>query len=145
LRDITATMLRFAGVDVPSNMDSQTLPGLPVSDPVSDVGPRTRIFGLLTDGWMINDGRWKLARYSTGESVLFDLDSDPLEQDNLIANPEHAAELRRLDAELTIYVMDEFRISMHDRLAHSGDMSQDPAFGRQGWQQPFPAPIHFAD
>ena len=41
--------------------------------------------------------------------------------------------------------MDEFRISMHDRLAHAGDMSQDPGFGREGWDQPYPAPIEFAE
>jgi arylsulfatase len=139
LRDVTATMLAFAGVARPANMDSRTLPGLPIS---AD-GPRDRIFGLLTDGWMIMDGQYKLARYSTGESVLFDLSDDPDEQCNLIADPAHAETLRRLDAELTAYLMEEMRLSMFDRLAQSGDMSQDPAFGREGWSQPFPAPVEF--
>ncbi len=140
LRDVTATMLRFAGVDVPANMDSQVLPELPVSD----TAPRDRVFGLLTDGWMIYDGKWKLAKYATGESVLFNLDDDPLEQINLIRDTAASRELARLDTELTGYIMDQYRIAMHDRLAHSGDMSQDPGFGREGWKTPFPAPVDFA-
>lgn len=47
LRDVTATLLAFAGIDRPSNMDAKTLPGLPVSTDE----PRDRIFGLLADGW----------------------------------------------------------------------------------------------
>ena len=141
LRDVTATMLAFAGVDRPENMDSRTLPGLPISTDE----PRDRIYGLLTDGWMINDGTWKLAKYATGENVLFNMENDPTEQYNLIEDPQHADTLRRLDADLTTYVMEEMHRSMFDRLAHSGDMSQDPAFGREGWQQPFPAPVEYVN
>ena len=140
LRDITATMLHFAGVDVPFNMDSQILPDIAETDDK----PRNRVFGLLTDGWMIYDGRWKLAKYSTGENVLFDLTNDPLEQTNRINDPSVFANLDQLDAELTSYIMEQYRIAMHDRLAHSGDMSQDTGFGREGWSTQFPSPINFA-
>ena len=140
LRDITATMLHFAGVDVPFNMDSQILPDIAETDDK----PRNRVFGLLTDGWMIYDGRWKLAKYSTGENVLFDLTNDPLEQTNRIKDPSVFAKVDQLDVELTSYIMEQYRIAMHDRLAHSGDMSQDTGFGREGWSTQFPSPINFA-
>lgn len=90
---------------------------------------------------MVYDGTWKLTKYRTGESVLFDLVDDPLEQTNLIADPSQAATLRRLNTELSIYLMNEMRLSMFDRLVDSGNMSQDPSFGREGWCREFPAPV----
>ena len=45
------------------------------------------IFGMLADGWMNFDGRYKLHRYSTGDELLFDLREDPTEQRNLAADP----------------------------------------------------------
>ncbi len=140
LRDVTATMLRLAGLEVPHYMDSRPLPGLGLTDQP----PRERIFGMLTDGWMVFDGQWKLAKYATGEVVLFNLKDDPYEQHNRAGDPAYFDVYRRLDMELTLELMESFRVAMHDRLASHGDMSQDPAFGREGWQWRFPAPIQAA-
>ncbi len=41
-------------------------------------------------------GRWKLTRYSTGETELYDLLTDPLELRNLARAPAHAGTLRTL-------------------------------------------------
>ena len=70
LRDVTATMLAFAGVELPAYMDAQPMPGLGLSEGRG----RDRIFGMLADGWMNFDGRYKLHRYSTGDELLFDLE-----------------------------------------------------------------------
>ena len=137
LRDVTATMLAAAGVPTPSHMDSQTLPGLGLFGRA----PRDRIVGMLSDGWCIFDGEWKLAKYSTGEMLLFNMRDDPTEQHNLASDPSHADTYRRLDTDLTLELMASYRFAMHDRLAQSGDMSQDPAFGREGWRRPYPAPV----
>lgn len=140
LRDVTATILKTTGATVPAYMDAQPLPGLNLTD----APPRKWIFGMLTDGVMAFDGRWKLAKYATGEVVLFDLETDPHEQKNLVDDPKHAAQYRRLDIEMTREVLESMRIATHDRLAQNGDMSQEDLFGRGGWRRQVPAPISFA-
>ena len=140
LRDITATMLGFAGCKLPGYMDSQILPGLSLDAPMA----RKRIFGMLSDAWMAYDGEWKLAKYSTGESLMFNLKDDPKEQCNLANNPEHFEVYRRLETELAQEMMESLRFANHDRLAHAGDLSQDVNFGLEGWHPTYPAPIGFA-
>ena len=134
-------MLAFAGVVLPDYMDAQPMPGLGLAESRG----RERIFGMLADGWMNFDGRYKLHRYSTGDEMLFDLENDPTEQHNLAADPNYAEVRRRLDAELVSEVMVSMAQSTHDRLAHAGDMSQDPGFGREGWRRPWPHPVLDAD
>ena len=83
LRDVTATMLAAAEVDIPSHMDSRPLPGIGLTDEPA----RERIFGMLADRWMNYDGRWKLARYATGETTLFDREADCLARRGLRSAP----------------------------------------------------------
>jgi len=134
LTDVTSTMLHFAGCETPDYLDSRPLPGPGMP---GEKG-RERIFGMVSDGWMAFDGRWKLAKYASGEVLLFDLASDPDEQQNLAADPGHAETLRKLDAEMTAEVMGSALFSMRDRLAANVDLSPDTAFGREGWTRPFP-------
>ena len=134
LRDITATMLSWAGVDQPAWYDAQPLPGEGMP---GDSG-RSNIFGLLGDGWMNYDGRYKLHKYRTGENLLFDMLNDPQEQVNLYENIEFAEIVRRLDTELTNELMSSIDSSMDDRIAQNGDMSQDPSFGYESWHRPWP-------
>ncbi len=44
----------------------------------------------------VRTARWKLVRYSNGETELYDLDQDPNELTNVAADPAHAAELELL-------------------------------------------------
>ena len=145
LRDVTATMLRLAGHDLPAHMDARPLPELGIPDS----SPRSRIFGMLTNGWMALDGDWKLSVYSSGdwhltddssgEAMLFNLREDPLEQRNLIDNPQYGEVSRRLEAEMTREIMGSLGFAMHDRLVDPYSLSQDEDFGREGWRWRYPA------
>jgi len=137
LTDVTSTMLHFGGCEPPGYMDSRPLPGLGI--PAGEA--RDRIFGMISDGWMAFDGRWKLVKYLSGDVVLFDLENDPREQRNLAHDPDHARVLQRLDAELTAEVMESELFAVRDRLAATADLSPDRAFATEGWTRPFPHPF----
>jgi hypothetical protein len=90
---------------------------------------------------MIDDGRWRLARYGTGEAVLFDRALDPDEQRNLYDDAQHLEIRTRLEAELTLYIMNSMREANHERRVYVRDLSQMTWFGREGWQRPYPRRI----
>lgn len=133
LRDVTATLLAAAGVPVPSYMDSFDLAG--------QTAGRECILGALLDGVMMFDGRWKLHRYVTGESLLHDLETDPQEQRNRISDPDARDVAVVLDGLLTEHLLGEFQRSVSDRRAAATilDMVRDgEEFGRRGWKRPWP-------
>lgn len=133
LRDVTATLLGAAGVTIPPHMDSYDLGG--------DTAGRDHILGALLDGVMMFDGRWKLHRYVTGESLLHDLETDPLEQNNRIADPAVRDIAETLDGLLTESLLREFQRSVSDRRAATTilEMVRDgEQFGRKGWVRPWP-------
>ena len=136
LTDITSTILKWADIEIPSNYDSLPLPGTDASN--SDV--RDRIFGMVSDGWMNFDGRYKLHKYLSGEVFLFDISEDPEEINDLSNDSNYKDVISKLDKELTYKIMESMNFSMHDRLAQQGDMSQQPKFGFKGWQRPWPHP-----
>ena len=136
LTDVTATLLGLGGGEPLHPLDSRPLPGLGL--PGED--PRDIVFGFIGGGQMAFDGRWKLAKYNTGEQHLFDLLNDPQEQHNRIADPAAAGELRRLDDELTRQLMRSLQESHHPERVYRVDLAQDPIFGKEGWQRPWPRP-----
>ena len=143
LRDITSTILSFAGAEIPFYMDSRPLPGTGFSDNQG----RENIIGMLTSGWMAFDGRWKLMKYSTGESLLFDLENDPFEENNLINDFNFVKELNRLDDILMKQVLFSRQTSMHAFTAGGVSLTTEPVnpviFGYQfeGWEWEYPTHI----
>jgi len=112
LTDVTATILGLAGAPVPEGMDSRPLPGLGLAGDA----PRERVFGALTDIWMVQDRRHRLIKCATGEAMLYDDHRDPHQQHNLIGDPAHAVLRERLDGELTAHVMDTMSQAIFPRL-----------------------------
>ncbi|RIK39717.1 MAG: hypothetical protein DCC55_17255 [Chloroflexi bacterium] len=138
LLDITATLLHCAGCAAPAPLDSIPLPG------VASPHERRRKFlvGATSDGWMVYDGVWKLAKYSTGEQLLFNLADDPTEQRNLIHHPAHRKRYHQLDTLLTTEVMRSLTQSHADKRLYTTDsLSGDAEFGKEGWQRMYPAPL----
>ncbi len=136
LTDVTATILHLAGVDLPSYFDSRVLPGV---DPLAEGRPY--IVGALAGGWAIDDGEWRLARYQTGEAVLFNLHNDPLEQRNLIRDLDYQGVRERLDREMSRVVLKYIQEAFFERRVYVSGLSQEAFFGYEGWQRPYPRHI----
>ena len=90
---------------------------------------------------MAYDGRYKLCKYSTGEHMLFDLQEDPIEINNLIRDESHRTIYERLDSALTREIMRSVLASRHDQLVYARDLSGDAAFGQPGWRRVYPQPL----
>jgi arylsulfatase A-like enzyme len=133
LEDVTATLLRFAGVQPPSWYDSIPLPGLGLQG-----GGRERVFGFLGNACMNFDGRYKWVKYAGGEQMLFRLDTDPQEVEDLADTDVGRQIARRLDGELTTRMMRSMQAAHSERLIAHEPLWDSPAFGQRGWQRSYP-------
>jgi len=138
LGDVTATLLELGGCPLPTYLDSIPLPEIGCDSSL----PRERVIGLVSGGWMLDDGAWRLAKYATGEQLLFNRRADPDEQHNLLRDPQHTDRLRHMDAELTAAIM-QYATSSHaaNRVYGSQTLAADPGFGKEGWRRTYPQPL----
>ncbi len=103
LYDLFPTICDLAGVKTPEVIEGRSL--LPV---VQGQKPRVRewLFGAYaTVQRMVRDERWKLIKFNVAgvkHSLLFDLQSDPGELNNLANDPRFAEQLTRLDQQLEL-------------------------------------------
>ena len=136
IEDITATLLHMAGCQIPEAMDSVPLPGLGAT-----TSGRDRIFGVLSGGCMVYDGEWKLAKYASGEVLLFNVQEDPGEQNNRLTDPGCQGVYRRLDAELTQYLLRSVDAANNEKKVAHTMLAFDEAFGQPGWNRTYPQSI----
>jgi arylsulfatase A-like enzyme len=106
--DLAPTLAAYAGVRMPRADGVDLAPLIEQGDrgwdrPVVTEAMMTegRYAGPGPDGSQLNTrglrlGRWKITRYATGETELYDLATDPLELQNLSRVPRYADELRDL-------------------------------------------------
>ena len=110
LQDVVPTSLELAGASIPEHVDFKSL--LPVLR-----GETTKTYDSIYGAYintqrMVTKDGWKLIYYPTIDVTrLFKLDTDPMEQNDLAANPEYAAKIRILRAEL-----EKLSIAMKDPL-----------------------------
>jgi len=113
LMDVCPTILEMAGISAPANIAGKSL-GPMLRDQHSRIRDEV-IFAYRHFQRGISTGRWKLIEYNVGgnkTSQLFDLRKDPLEKENLAAQPSHAETAGRLHALL------------QQRLRESGDRTE---------------------
>jgi uncharacterized sulfatase len=119
LIDVAPTVLTAAGLPVPDD-----LPGRALQDAAAGrvAGWRTTVFAQISEhemGRTVRTDRWKYAVNVPGdtgwerptaavyhEAYLYDLQVDPHERTNLVADPAHAAVRAELRAELLRYIRD---------------------------------------
>jgi arylsulfatase A-like enzyme len=83
MHDLTATFLELAGAPPLPQMDSRSL--VPVLRDQSEVH-RTHVRSGL-DAWrLVYDGRFKLVRDGSSSTLLFDVEKDPGETENVAAD-----------------------------------------------------------
>lgn len=86
ITDIMPTCMELAGINYPEQSDYSVLPGLSLANAIADVDaetPRTMYYEHQTSCAII-DGDLKLVRYDEASPwLLFDLSTDPFEQNDL--------------------------------------------------------------
>ncbi len=95
--DLTATFLDYAGLDIPDDMDSRSLRNLLEGNTSTH---RDIVLSGLGNWRMAYDGRYKYIEGFGDTPMFFDLDTDPLENNNIIDAPGTSAHVERLKAEL---------------------------------------------
>ena len=95
--DLTATFLDYAGTDTPEDMDSRSLRNLLEGTTSTH---RDIVLSGLGNWRMAYDGRYKYVEGFGDTPLLFNLDTDPLENNNIIDGPGVSAHIERLKAEL---------------------------------------------
>ena len=93
--DITATCLDYAGLDIPEDMDSQSLKALLEGQTSTH---RDVVLSGLDDWRLAYDGRFKYIEGFEDSPQFFDLDADPNENNNLISDANAAVDIERLKA-----------------------------------------------
>ncbi len=94
LVDVLPTLLEIAGLEKPSDLPGESL--LQIAQHQQDKTTRT-VFseyhdrGMLNAGYMLKQGDYKLCHYVRSYPQLFNVDVDPLENEDLALNPEYAA------------------------------------------------------
>ncbi len=126
LSDLTASILEWAGVEKPSVMDSR---------PLGE--GHEYLIGSLFTGWMIDDGRFRLSRYKTGEVTFFDRHLDPDELNNIAEDKQFACDFRRLDSALQCSVFENLPKG-HSALKLPGSLYNKQSFGKRRWSRPYP-------
>jgi arylsulfatase A-like enzyme len=132
LVDIHATILEIAGCPYLHAPDSIPLPSCSMHKHVE----RKYVFGQLESGFMLLKDRWKLSRYYSGVTTLFDLSCDPMEQQNLVDDSSVQERLHAMDALL----QQELVRSILDANEDKRVSTNDSGFGMKSWVRQYPWP-----
>ncbi|MDE0426182.1 MAG: sulfatase-like hydrolase/transferase [Candidatus Poribacteria bacterium] len=103
LVDVLPTLLEVAGLETPSDLPGDSLLRIARNQPnetTRTVFSEYHHMGMLNAGFMLKRGNYKLCHYVGSEPQLFNIDTDPRENNNLAAKPEYAARRSELETAL---------------------------------------------
>ena len=93
LVDVLPTLLEAAGLEIPSDLPGDSLLGIArhqANEARRAVFSEYHHMGMLNAGFMLKRGDYKLCHYVGSEPQLFNVNVDPLENDDLASKPEYA-------------------------------------------------------
>ena len=100
--DVLPTLADLCGLPKPEGLEGSSL--LPVMKGADDGRTRYALSESYRGnfaGRMIRTAKWKYFFYTTGEEFLYDLETDPNEDTNLVNDPRHRATANELKAKAT--------------------------------------------
>lgn len=100
LVDVLPTLLEVANLEIPSDLPGESLLEITRNQPnetTRTVFSEYHHMGMLNAGFMLKRGNYKLCHYVGSEPQLFNVDADPLENNDLAAKPEYAARRNELE------------------------------------------------
>lgn len=111
LVDVLPTILDVAGIEKPTDLPGDSL--LEIARNQQDETTRTVIseyhhMGMLNAGFMLKQSVYKLCHYVNSQPQLFNINIDPLENDDLASKPEYAAIRSELEDALHAIVKPDF-------------------------------------
>ena len=110
LVDVLPTLLEVAGLETLSDLPGESL--LEIARHQADETTRAVFseyhhMGMLNAGFMLKRGDYKLCHYVGSEPQLFNVATDPLEDNDLASKPEYAAILGEIEDALRAIVNPE--------------------------------------
>ncbi len=100
--DVLPTLADLCGLPKPAGLEGSSL--LPVLQGTDNGASRIALSENYRGnfaGRMIRTARWKYFFYTNGEEFLYDLENDPLEETNLVTDPQHRKLADDLKAQAT--------------------------------------------
>ena len=107
LIDVLPTLLEIAGLEVPSDLPGDSLLEMaqhPADETTRPVFSEYHHMGMLNAGFMLKRENYKLCHYVGSEPQLFNVATDPLEDNDLALQPEYAAKRSEMEVALRAIV-----------------------------------------
>lgn len=135
--DLGKTILSVAGIS--KNTDGEDLVPL-LTQTNSAWRDRLNLEELAIDGKerrfvATRTTKWKYVEFATGDALLYDLDKDPYEETNNIADPKQASVLNDLKSELNVFKQKLIAITS-PALLPSGVVGKPYEFKLEAWGTP---------
>lgn len=108
--DLTATMLEYAGADIPSRLSGDSLMNILNND----YTPKQLAYSQIAEWRMLRDERYKLVIYTDGYGEIYDMKEDPDESCNLYYDQSKKELRSKMEKKLLMFYI--------NTVDHSNDM-----------------------